>query len=180
MERAVKKAVVMAKLKDISIDNMKYPRLKMPDPYSDYEVDIKFICTDENLGTVVTNLLEHNYFRNGQINNNTIFLWNNHADNREDIAEYSRKRFRGVMTNIVVGKRSEYTSKEMADKLSSLINQSNGFITFDIISGDINRCNLALLGTNRMLEAFEINSKTDYLYQMKDKFDSQLRKLWEE
>lgn len=174
----LKKSVVLAKLKDISIDNMKKPYIKLPEPYSEYEVGIKFLCSDESFDTVIRNLIEYDYFNNGLVENNTILLWNNHNDNNGNINMYSREKFRRAMGSIVVGKSDKYSALEMAKKLSRVIKHNEGMVTFDIIEGDINDCNLALIGTNRMMESIEDLSDIQNFEEMKNKFDEKLKEIW--
>lgn len=174
----LKKSIVLAKLKDVSVDNLKKPYIKMPEPFSDYEVAIKFICSEEEFETVVRNLIDYDYFSDGSVNNNTIFLWNNHGGDNANINKYSREKFRRVMGSIVGNKRDKCSSIEMANKLSKVINHNKGMVTFDIIEGAINECNFALLGTNRMMESIEDLSDWKSSEEMKNKFDEMLKEIW--
>lgn len=174
----LKKSVILAKLKNVSVENLNSPYIKMPEPYSEYEVGIKFLCSDEAFATVVRNLIEFDYFNNGSVNNNTIFLWNSHSDNNDNITKYTREKFRSAMISIVGSKRDKYTFHEMAKKLAGVIEPNEGMVTFDIITGDINQCNLALLSTNRMMESIEDLSDEQNVEEMQDKFDEKLREIW--
>lgn len=180
----LKKSVLLVALEKVKIENIKNPKIAMPKPYEDDIVNFKFLCTDNDLETVIIDLLNMNYFSNGQINDNTIFIWNNHSKNKHEINEYTRKRFRRVMFNIVSCKKDEYPSpREMADTLSGIISSNKGYLNFNIIEGNIKKCNLALLGTNRMMESIEDVCQGEYddmLHKIKGKFDNQLKKIWEE
>lgn len=174
----LKKCVILGTLKDVAVDNMKNPHIKLPEPYSDFVVTIKFLCADEEFEYVIRNLIDYDLFNNGQINDNTIILWNNHSGNNGNMNIYSRNNFRRAIKSIVCSEEEKYTATEMARKLSGVTGNTNGIRTFDIIKGDISKCNLALIGTNRMLESIENISNIQNLEEMKNKFDNQLREIW--
>lgn len=168
----LKKAVILGGLKNIKVDNMKNPKISMPNPYEDDVVEIKFLCTDDKFEKVITELIQKDFFSNGTITDKTIFLWNG-----SEIKEYSRRRFRRVVCDIVDSKRNEYSSNELYQKFSKLLPKDEGYVKFDIIKGSLSSCNLALIATERMMESLE-NVDGD-LEKMKSQFEKQIKKIWE-
>lgn len=168
----LKKAVILGGLKNIEVDNMKNPKISMPNPYEDDVVQIKFLCTDDKFEKVITELIEKDFFSNGIITDKTIFLWNG-----SEIREYSRQRFRRVICNIADSKRNNYSSKELYQKFSELLSKDDGYVKFDIIKGGLSSCNLALIGTEYMMKSLEnVDGDSE---KMKSQFEEQIKKIWE-
>ena len=174
----LKKCVIFGTLKDVPVDNMKKPHIRLPEPYSEFIVEIKFLCSNEKFDTVIRELIYYDSFNNGLINDNTIILWNNHRDDISKMSLFPRKKFRRAMKSIIESNEDKYSASEMARKLSGVTGNNNGIRTFDIIRGDISKCNLALIGTNRILESIENISNIQNLEEMKNKLDNQLREIW--
>lgn len=174
----LKKCVILGTLKDVRVDDMKKPHIRLPEPYSEFDVEIKFLCSDEEFDTVIRELIYYDSFSNGLINDNTIILWNNHRDDISKISLYPRNKFRRAMKSIIGSNEYKYSASEMDRKLSGITGNNNGIRTFDIIKGDISKCNLALIGTNRMLESIENISNIENIDEMKNKFNDQLREIW--
>lgn len=168
----LKKAVILGGLKNIKVDNMKNPKINMPNPYENDVVQIKFLCTDDKFERVITQLIQKDFFSNGIIADNTIFLWNG-----SEIKEYSRQRFRRVICNIVDSKRNEYSSNELYQKFSKLLPEDEGYVKFDIIKGGLSSCNLAVIATEYIMKSLE-NVEGD-IEKMKSQFDEQIKKIWE-
>lgn len=168
----LKKAVILGGLKNIKVDNMKNPKISMPNPYENDVVQIKFLCTDDKFEKVITELIQKDFFSNGIITDKTIFLWNG-----SEIKEYSRRRFRRVICNVADSKRNEYSSNELYQKFSKLLPKDEGYVKFDIIKGGLSGCNLALIAIERMMESLE-NVDGD-LEKMKSQFEEQIKKIWE-
>lgn len=167
----LKKAVILGGLKNIKVDNMKNPKINMPNPYEHDIVEIKFLCTDDKFEKVITELIQKNFFSNGTITDKTIFLWNG-----SEIKEYPRWRFRRVICDIVDSKRNDYSSNELYQKFSELLPKDEGYVRFDIIKGGLLSCNLALIGTERIMESLE-NVDVDP-EKMKSQFEKQIKKIW--
>lgn len=168
----LKKAVILGGLKNIEVDNMKNPRISMPNPYEDDVVQIKFLCTDDKFEKVITELIEKDFFSDGIITDKTIFLWNG-----SEVKEYSRKRFRRVICNIADSKRNKYSSNELYQKFSKLLPKDHGYVKFDIIKGGLSSCNLALIATEYMMKSLEnVDGDPE---KMKSQFEEQIKEIWE-
>ncbi len=102
----LKKAVILGGLKNIKVDNMKNPKINMPNPYEHDIVQIKFLCTDDKFEKVITELIQKDFFSNGTITDKTIFY-----GMEVKLKNNSRRRFRRVICDIVDSKRNEYSIK---------------------------------------------------------------------
>lgn len=170
----LKKAVILSGLKDIQVNDMKNPQISIPDSNENDIVKMKFLCTDDKFEKVITELIEKDYFTNGIIVDKTIFLWNGNDFSKN---HFTRKQFRNVIPNIVETKFNKYTANELYEKFSNFLSPSESFVQFDTIKGGLSNCNLALIGTNRMMESLEnADGKSE---KMKSQFEKQIKKIWE-
>lgn len=170
----LKKAVILSGLKGIHVNDMKNPQISIPDSNENDIVKMKFLCTDDKFEKVIAELIEKDYFTNGTIVDKTIFLWNGNDFSKN---QFTRKQFRNVIPNIVETKFNKYTANELYEKFSNFLPPSKSFVQFDTIKGGLSNCNLALIGTNRIMESLE---NTDgELEKMKSQFEEQIKKIWE-
>ncbi|NFN19876.1 hypothetical protein FDB52_16180 [Clostridium botulinum] len=166
--------MILSGLKDIQVNDMKNPQISIPDSNENDIVKMKFLCTDDKFEKVITELIEKDYFTNGIIVDKTIFLWNGNDFSKN---QFTRKQFRNVIPNIVETKFNKYTANELHEKFSNLLSPSESFVQFDTIKGGLSNCNLALIGTNRMMESLEnADGKPE---KMKSQFEKQIKKIWE-
>ena len=61
----------------VSGDNVIKPVINMPDPYKDDQVEVEYICTEDETESVLGRLIEAEYFaKQGKLRNGTIFVLN--------------------------------------------------------------------------------------------------------
>ena len=76
----------------------------------------------------------------------------------------------------IVGRYETYTSKEFFDLTEHLVDENEKNVKFDIIKGAMEKCNIAAIGTTRLMDVLykeDLDSK-------KQKMDTILKELWEE
>lgn len=171
-EGQLKKAVILSESRNIKVDNMKNPKITMPNPYENDIVQIKFLCTDEKFEKVITDLIKKDFFSNGIITDKTIFLWNG-----SEIENYSRRRMRRVIPQIADLERKEYSPKILYKKFSELLPKSEKYSKFDIIKGSLANCNLAIIATEEMMKS--LKSSDGEPEKMKRQFEEKIKRIWE-
>jgi hypothetical protein len=157
----LKELVVLKSVQNITeIEELKKPLVKMPNGYSEDKPSIEFICTEEAPESILGVLIEKNSFsEQGNLDDGMIMLISNKSDNTSIL--YTRYECRKIMTNITKG-----MTKRDQCKLSK----------FDIVNGTVNECNIAAVGTGRLMQI--LNKRTDD--KMKEEMDKMLIELWEE
>lgn len=155
-------------------DNVTKPVINMPDPYEDDQVEVEYICTEDETESVLGRLIEAEYFvKQGKLKNGTIFVLNS---NDRLFLLYPRHECRAIVRDITVG--AEYSNRVLKNKLGQFLPESKDSDDFDIIDGVSTQCNLAAISVDRMMDLMNRSKIDECLLQ--EKMEGVLRELWKE
>ena len=155
-------------------DNVTKPVINMPDPYEDDQVEVEYICTEDETESVLGRLIEAEYFvKQGKLKNGTIFVLNS---NDRLFLLYPRHECRAIVRDITVG--AEYSKRVLKNKLGQFLPESKDSNDFDIIDGVSTQCNLAAISVDRMMDLMN-RSKIDKSL-LQENLEGVLRELWKE
>lgn len=155
-------------------DNVTKPVINMPDPYEDDQVEVEYICTEDETESVLGRLIEAEYFvKQGKLKNGTIFVLNS---NDKLFLLYPRHECRAIVRDITVG--AEYSNRVLKNKLGQFLPESKDSDDFDIIDGVSTQCNLAAISVNRMMDLMNRSKIDECLLQ--ENMEGVLRELWKE
>ena len=155
-------------------DNVTKAVINMPDPYEDDEVEVEYICTEDETESVLGRLIEAEYFvKQGKLKNGTIFVLNS---NDKLFLLYPRHECRAIVRDITVG--AEYSNRVLKNKLGQFLPESKDSDDFDIIDGVSTQCNLAAISVNRMMDLMNRSKIDECLLQ--ENMEGVLRELWKE
>lgn len=155
-------------------DNVTKPMINMPDPYEDDQVEVEYICTEDETESVLGRLIEAEYFvKQGKLKNGTIFVLNS---NDRLFWLYPRHECRAIVRDITIG--AEYSNRVLKNKLGQFLPESKDSNDFDIVDGVSTQCNLAAISVDRMMDLMN-KSKIDECLLQKN-LEGVLRELWKE
>lgn len=155
-------------------DNVTKPMINMPDPYEDDQVEVEYICTEDETESVLGRLIEAEYFvKQGKLKNGTIFVLNS---NDRLFWLYPRHECRAIVRDITIG--AEYSNRVLKNKLGQFLPESKDSNDFDIVDGVSTQCNLAAISVDRMMDLLN-KSKIDECLLQKN-LEGVLRELWKE
>lgn len=155
-------------------DNVTKPVINMPDPYEDDQVEVEYICTEDETESVLGRLIEAEYFvKQGKLKNGTIFVLNS---NDRLFLLYPRLECRAIVRDITVG--AEYSNRVLKSKLGQFLPESKDLDDFDIIDGVSTQCNLAAISVDRMMDLMNRSNIDECL--LREKMEGVLRELWKE
>lgn len=155
-------------------DNVTKPMINMPDPYEDDQVEVEYICTEDETESVLGRLIEAEYFvKQGKLKNGTIFVLNS---NDRLFWLYPRHECRAIVRDITIG--AEYSNRVLKNKLGQFLPESKDSNDFDIVDGVSIQCNLAAISVDRMMDLMN-KSKIDECLLQKN-LEGVLRELWKE
>lgn len=155
-------------------DDVTKPVINMPDPYEDDQVEVEYICTEDETESVLGRLIEAEYFvKQGKLKNGTIFVLNS---NDRLFLLYPRHECRAIVRDITVG--AEYSNKVFKNKLGQFLPESKDSNDFDIIDGVSTQCNLAAISVDRMMDLMNRSKIDECLLQ--ENLQGVLRELWKE
>lgn len=155
-------------------DNVTKPVINMPDPYEDDQVEVEYICTEDETESVLGRLIEAEYFvKQGKLKNGTIFVLNS---NDRLFLLYPRHECRAIVRDITAG--AEYSNRVLKNKLGQFLPESKDSNDFDIIDGVSTQCNLAAISVDRMMDLMNRSKIDEYLLQ--ENMEGVLRELWKE
>lgn len=155
-------------------DNVTKPMINMPDPYEDDQVEVEYICTEDETESVLGRLIEAEYFvKQGKVKNGTIFVLNS---NDRLFWLYPRHECRAIVRDITIG--AEYSNRVLKNKLGQFLPESKDSNDFDIVDGVSTQCNLAAISVDRMMDLMN-KSKIDECLLQKN-LEGVLRELWKE
>ncbi len=171
----LKKAVILYGVSGIPANQLASAYLKMPAPYQEDCVYMKFICTEQQIERVLGELIEKDYFsEKDSLDNGTIFVLNNNINNRDSFEIYPRSECREIVCNIA----GEYpSSKNLKRKIQNLLEDKDMKNKFDIIKGVNSQCNLAAVGVEKLMEI--LYKRNIDLGVMKQKMEDLLTEIWE-
>lgn len=176
----LKELVVLYGAANIEKEHMKYPILQLPEPYNIEKVTLEFICTELEATSVLGEMIKNNQFtKEGFYHNNTIILLNSKKGHDNCYIKFLRKDCRYILKDIAQVYEHEYvTANDFCDKLENLIDnyQADIDVDFDIVRGQIEKCNIAALGTGALMDILN----QDTTAEMKTKWDQLLGELWKE
>lgn len=153
-------------------DNVTKPVINMPDPYEDDQVEVEYICTEDETESVLGRLIEAEYFvKQGKLKNGTIFVLNS---NDRLFLLYPRHECRAIVRDITVG--TEYSNRVLKNKLGQFLPESKDSDDFDIIDGVSTQCNLAAISVDRMMDLMNRSKIDECLLQ--ENMEGVLRELW--
>ena len=155
-------------------DNVTKPVINMPDPYEDDQVEVEYICTEDETESVLGRLIEAEYFvKQGKLKNGTIFVLNS---NDRLFLLYPRHECRAIVRDITVG--AEYSNRVLKNKLGQFLPESKDSNDFDIIDGVSTQCNLAAISVDRIMDLMNRSKIDECLLQ--ENMEGVLRELWKE
>lgn len=155
-------------------DDVTKPVINMPDPYEDDQVEVEYICTEDETESVLGRLIEAEYFvKQGKLKNGTIFVLNS---NDRLFLLYPRHECRAIVRDITVG--AEYSNRVFKNKLGQFLPESKDSNDFDIIDGVSTQCNLAAISVDRMMDLMNRSKIDECLLQ--ENLQGVLRELWKE
>ena len=158
----------------VSGDNVTKPVINMPDPYEEDQVEVEYICTEDETESVLGRLIEAEYFvKQGKLKNGTIFVLNS---NDRLFLLYPRQECRAIVKDITVG--AEYSNRVLKNKLGQFLPESKDSNDFDIIDGVSTQCNLAAISVDRMMDLMNRSKIDECLLQ--ENMEGVLRELWKE
>ena len=171
----LKELVIMHNVQGIPIEELQQSIVQMPSPYNEDKVVLEFLCTEFKAQNILGSMIENREFsKGGRYHNNTIILVNSMQNHSNREIMYSRKDCRNIMSNIADG-YEECTKTEIDDVWRNLVEQEEN-ITFDIVKGSVEKCNIAAIGTSRMMDILNQDSEE----KMKQKMNGILIELWGE
>lgn len=155
-------------------DNVTKPVINMPDPYDNEQVEVEYICTEDETESVLGRLIEAEYFvKQGKLKNGTIFVLNS---NDRLFWLYPRHECRAIVRNITIG--AEYSNRGLKNKLGQFLPESKDLNDFDIVDGVSTQCNLAAISVDRMMDLMNKSKIDECLLQ--ENLEGVLRELWKE
>lgn len=155
-------------------DNVTKPVINMPDPYENEQVEVEYICTEDETESVLGRLIEAEYFvKQGKLKNGTIFVLNS---NDRLFWLYPRHECRAIVRNITIG--AEYSNRVLKNKLGQFLPESKDSNDFDIVDGVSTQCNLAAISVDRMMDLMNKSKIDECLLQ--ENLEGVLRELWKE
>lgn len=158
----------------VSGDNVTKSVINMPDPYEEDQVEVEYICTEDETESVLGRLIEAEYFvKQGKLKNGTIFVLNS---NDRLFLLYPRQECRAIVKDITVG--AEYSNRVLKNKLGQFLPESKDSNDFDIIDGVLTQCNLAAISVDRMMDLMNRSKIDECLLQ--ENMEGVLRELWKE
>lgn len=147
----------------------------IPAPYNE-SVCVEFLCSEAKAESVIADLVNKNYFaEQSPLNDGTIFLWNGGIGQHRKNEEFKRCEFRAILTDIADGLRKNSNMHEVLKLLSSLLKSKE--YKFDIVEGELQEINFALVGIEKFLEIIENNKGDDI--KTKSKIGELLKEIWE-
>jgi len=177
-EGQLKKAVIFCGLNGIQKDKIMHPLIAMPVPHATDKVQVEFLCTEASVEEVICELVKNDYFsKDGILKDKTIFLLNGKKGKIHEKDLFSRSDFRGIMVDIAGGELKSYAKHTLYKKMQGLWPEKEQMSTFNIISGNLSECNLALVGIGRLMETIEQGEGQEE--KMKKKMGDLLTSLWE-
>lgn len=143
-------------------------------PLSDLDGDnphLEFVCTEESVEVLLGNLIHDCYFSSqGDFYDGTIILLNR-KDSCND--SYTRRECRNIIENIA----GEYIDEEdLLCKADHLLSDEAKKADFNIITGAMRKCNIAAMGSGKLMEVLNREMPD----KMKKKLKDILEELWEE
>lgn len=155
-------------------DNVTKPVINMPDPYENAQVEVEYICTEDETESVLGRLIEAEYFvKQGKLKNGTIFVLNS---NDRLFLLYPRHECRAIVRDITIG--AEYSNRVLKNKLGQFLPESKDSNDFDIVDGVSTQCNLAAISVDRMMDLMNKSKIDECLLQ--ENLEGVLRELWKE
>lgn len=155
-------------------NNVTKPVINMPDPYENEQVEVEYICTEDETESVLGRLIEAEYFvKQGKLKNGTIFVLNSHD---RLFWLYPRHECRAIVKNITIG--AEYSNRVLKNKLGQFLPESKESNDFDIVDGVSTQCNLAAISVDRMMDLMNKGKIDECLLQ--ENLEGVLRELWKE
>lgn len=143
-------------------DNVTKPVINMPDPYDNEQVEVEYICTEDETESVLGRLIEAEYFvKQGKLKNGTIFVLNS---NDRLFWLYPRHECRAIVRNITIG--AEYSNRVLKNKLGQFLPESKDLNDFDIVDGVSTQCNLAAISVDRMMDLMNKSKIDECLLQV--------------
>ncbi len=172
----LKELVIMHEVQQLSKEELIQPTVKIPKSYENEKVSLEFLCTELKAEYILGKLIEDRQFaKNGKYYNNMIILINGKKGHENCIVFYPRKDCRNIMGNIA-GQYETFTSKDFYDVTEHLLDEGKNNVQFDIIKGSIEKCNIAAVGIEKLMEILH----KENIEQMRKKMDNILEELWEE
>ena len=155
-------------------DNVTKPVINMPEPYENDQVDVEYICTEDETESVLGRLIEAEYFaKQGKLKNGTLFVLNS---NDGHFFLYPRHECRSIVRDITAC--AEYSNRVLKNKLGQFLPESSEESeNFDIIDGAAIQCNLAAIGVDRILDLINRSKIDKGLLQ--ENMKGVLKELWE-
>ena len=155
-------------------DNVTKPVINMPEPYENDQVDVEYICTEDETESVLGRLIEAEYFaKQGKLKNGTLFVLNS---NDGHFFLYPRHECRAIVRDITAC--AEYSNRVLKNKLGQFLPESSEESeNFDIIDGAAIQCNLAAIGVDRILDLINRSKIDKGLLQ--ENMKGVLKELWE-
>jgi hypothetical protein len=158
----------------VSGANVTKPVINMPDPYENDQVEVEYICTEDETESVLGRLIEAEYFaKRGKLKNGTLFVLNS---NNGRFFLYPRHECRAIVRDITAC--AECSNRALKNKLGQFLPEnSKESENFDIIDGAAIHCNLAAISVDRMLDLMSRNKIDKCLLQ--ENMAGVLKELWE-
>lgn len=158
----------------VSGANVTKPVINMPDPYENDQVEVEYICTEDETESVLGRLIEAEYFaKRGKLKNGTLFVLNS---NNGRFFLYPRHECRAIVRDITACE--ECSNRALKNKLGQFLPEnSKESENFDIIDGAAIHCNLAAISVDRMLDLMSRNKIDKCLLQ--ENMAGVLKELWE-
>ena len=146
----------------------------MPYPYENDQVEVEYICTEDETESVLGRLIEAEYFaKRGKLKNGTLFVLNS---NNGRFFLYPRHECRAIVRDITAC--AECSNRALKNKLGQFLPEnSKESENFDIIDGAAIHCNLAAISVDRMLDLMSRNKIDKCLLQ--ENMAGVLKELWE-
>lgn len=171
----LRELVMMYEVQKIPKEQLGRPKVNLPPPYTDDKVSLEFFCTELKAESILGKMIEnHQFAEEGEYYNNMIMLINGKAGHRNRDVKYTRRDCRNIMGNIA-GEYETCTTNEISRMASHLLSEEQKNINFDIIKGSMVNCNIAAIGTNKLMDDIFNEEMADDRKEIMDKI---LGELW--
>lgn len=172
----LKELVIMQEVQKLNNEQLFRPIVKLPQMDEEEIISLEFLCTELKAEHILGQMIENYQFnQNGRYHNNMIMLLNAKKGHDNCTILFPRRDCRSIMGNIA-GKYETDTSKKLYARIYHLVDKNMKNANFDIIKGNMEQCNIAAIGTKRIME---VMNKEDP-ERRKRKMNEILEELWEE
>lgn len=177
----LKEIVVLIGTGAITKDKLVNPIINLPEPYSNEQVTLLYICTELDAAFILGEMIKNNQFtEEGRYDNNTILIINAKQGHNNCHIQFKRRDCRSILQNIAQGYEQKYVDvQEFCDKIGRLIEKDTGieqYLDFDIVEGKLKKCNLAAFGVGELMNILNQESPQE----MKTEMNRMLCDLWKE